>query len=64
MSEELLTTSDVARLLRISEASVRNMERDGRLPALKTAGGQRIFKTGDVQRAAEKRAQSPERRGR
>jgi len=54
---ELLTTADVARILDVVPATVRLMERDGRLPALKTPGGQRLFRRSDVERLAAARAE-------
>lgn len=57
MSDRPLTTSDVARELRISESSVRGLERSGRLPATRTATGIRLFDPADVRRMAEQRAQ-------
>jgi excisionase family DNA binding protein len=36
---QLLTTDEVARLLRVSPATVRNMIRDGRITAIPTNGG-------------------------
>lgn len=46
--DELLTTSEVARSLNRSVDSIRKYERDGKLPALKTRSGQRLFKSSDV----------------
>jgi excisionase family DNA binding protein len=51
--DELLTTSDVARLLNRSVDRVRDYEREGKLPALKTRSGQRLFRAGDVNRLAK-----------
>lgn len=51
--EELLTTSDAARILNRSVDRVRDYERDGTLPAQKTRSGQRLFKSVDVERLAE-----------
>lgn len=50
--DELLTTSDVARSLNRSVDSIRKYERDGKLPALKTRSGQRLFRIDDVERLA------------
>ena len=38
-----LTVSDVARLLLVSESTVRAWEKQGRLQAIRTAGGIRLF---------------------
>jgi len=43
-----LTTSDAARILEISADTVRANERRGKLHALKTAKGQRLFRREDV----------------
>jgi excisionase family DNA binding protein len=56
-----LTTSEAARLLRVSESCVRALERAGKLPAARTQGGQRIFQRLDVERLARARE---EQRGR
>jgi excisionase family DNA binding protein len=55
--DEWLTPADAARLLGVVPATVRQMERDGRLPAQRTAGGMRLFRRDDVERMAEERAQ-------
>jgi excisionase family DNA binding protein len=54
--DDLLTVIDVARILKVSGDSVRIYERQGRLPALKTLGGIRIFKRSDVERFSTNRA--------
>ena len=51
--DELLTTSDVARLLNRSVDRVRDYEREGKLLAQKTRSGQRLFKLSDVVRLAK-----------
>jgi excisionase family DNA binding protein len=53
--DEYLTVAEAARLLGVVPATVRQMERVGRLPALRTAGGVRFFRKGDVARLAEVR---------
>jgi excisionase family DNA binding protein len=53
--EELLTTSDAAKVLQVSTDWVRELERQGRLPALKTRSGQRLFFVEDVERLAQAR---------
>jgi excisionase family DNA binding protein len=50
--DQLLTTSDAARVLNRSVDRVRDYEREGRLAALKTRSGQRLFKASDVERLA------------
>jgi len=46
-----LLTSEVARILDVSPDTVRHLERTGRLPALKTDRGTRLFNRADVERA-------------
>jgi excisionase family DNA binding protein len=58
---EHFTTSDVARELRVSESTVRQLERTGKLSATRTGTGIRVFKPDDVHRLATERS---ERRGR
>lgn len=52
----LITSSTAARILAMSEGTVRAMERRGDLPATKTATGVRLFESADVERVAERRA--------
>jgi excisionase family DNA binding protein len=47
---QLLSAADAARLLGVVPATVRQMERDGRLPAQRTVGGMRLFRREDVER--------------
>lgn len=47
--EIFLTTLDVARRLVKSSETVRFYERTGKLPAIKTLNGQRIFRLADVE---------------
>ena len=53
--EQLLGVADAARILGVVPATVRQMERDGRLPAMRTAGGVRVFRLADVQRLGAER---------
>jgi excisionase family DNA binding protein len=55
MSEYLLT-SEVARLLELSNDTVRHYERTGRLPANRTDGGVRLFSREVVEAFAAARA--------
>lgn len=55
--DQLLGVADAARMLGVVPATVRQMERDGRLPAQKTASGVRIFRREDVARLASEREQ-------
>ncbi|MGB3306367.1 MAG: helix-turn-helix domain-containing protein [Thermomicrobiales bacterium] len=45
---QLMTAADAARLLGVVPATVRQMHRDGRLPAIRTEGGIRLFAREDV----------------
>jgi excisionase family DNA binding protein len=55
--ERLLSTADAARILRVTPATVRMMERRGRLPSAgRTEGGIRLFRRGDVEALARRRA--------
>jgi excisionase family DNA binding protein len=47
-ADQLLTTSAVARELRLSEAAVRKLANLGRLPVQRTTSGTRLFRRGDV----------------
>ena len=47
--DEWLTTVDAARVLNRSVDSVRDYERNGKLPAQKTRSGQRLFRMADVE---------------
>jgi excisionase family DNA binding protein len=58
MTERVIyfTTSEAARVLGVSSDMVRIYERTGRLPAIRTAGGYRLFAQRDVERVAQQRA--------
>lgn len=53
---DILTVRDAAKLLGISDQMVRLHERQGRLRAVRTVGGWRLFLRGDVQRFASELA--------
>ena len=53
MTEPLLTTGQVAKQLGKSTDRIRQLERSGKLPAQKLAGGQRLFRLEDVERFAK-----------
>lgn len=55
MACRILGTTDVALRLGCSTERVRQLEREGKLPAEKTARGQRIFRAEDVERLAAER---------
>jgi DNA-binding transcriptional MerR regulator len=52
-----LLTYEVARVLRLTPASVRILERKGRLTAQRTESGTRLFAADDVERLAAERQQ-------
>lgn len=55
MAHGILGTTDVALRLGCSPERVRQLEREGKLQAEKTARGQRIFRIEDVERLATER---------
>ncbi len=59
--DEYLSVADAARILDVVPATVRQMERSGRLPARRTAGGIRLFCRADVERLAAARAATDRR---
>ena len=48
--QDLVTVSEVARVLRVSEQTVRNLDRRGILQALRLSNGTRVFKRGDIEK--------------
>jgi excisionase family DNA binding protein len=56
----LMTTTEVALRLQCSAENVRALERNRKLQAEKTANGRRIFRSEDVDRLAQERAQAKE----
>jgi len=52
----LLLTNEVAHILNVSPDTVRLWERLGRLPAVKTPGGVRLFAQRDVEQLALERS--------
>jgi excisionase family DNA binding protein len=57
---ELLTTADVAKELQVSTDLVRQLARAGRLPALTTRSGQRIYRLADVEALVKVRSAKQE----
>jgi excisionase family DNA binding protein len=53
---DLLTPSDAARVLGLSADSVRVLSDSGRLASMRTIGGRRLFRRGDVDRLVLERA--------
>lgn len=62
MGYTILSTTDAALRLGCSAERVRQLEREGKLPAEKMRGGQRVFKAEDVERIAEARAEMKNRK--
>ncbi len=57
--DALLTPAEVARMFRVSPKTVTRWARSGKLTALKTMGGHRRFRVGEV-RTALASAEQPE----
>ncbi len=55
-NEELMTATDAGHILGLSADMVRTLHRRGRLAALVTVRGHRLFRREDVERLAEERA--------
>jgi len=51
-SDPFLMTNDAAKILKKSADRVRDLESSGKLPALRTLSGQRLFRREDVERLA------------
>ncbi len=60
--DDLLTAGDAARILDLTPRYVQDLEGAGKLPAIRTAGGIRIFMREDVERLATERAAQGKRR--
>ena len=56
VDEVLLTPSDAGRILGLTPEAVRALNNRGRLPALKTLTGRRLFRRSDVEQLAAQRA--------
>jgi excisionase family DNA binding protein len=60
---ELLSVSEASRELQVSTDTIRQWADTGKLPAMRTSGGQRIFRREDIARAvANKKAAAIEQR--
>lgn len=55
MDSDFLLTAAAAKVLQVSSEMVRVLERSGRLKALKTSTGTRLFRREDVVRLAQER---------
>ncbi len=52
---EVLTVSEAARALGVASQTIRDWADAGKLPTMRTSGGQRIFTRADVERVQQKR---------
>jgi excisionase family DNA binding protein len=57
-ANNLVTVSEAARILRCSEATVRNLDRRGIMPASRLSNGARVFDRAAVNSIKESREQS------
>ncbi len=64
MRVDLLSPGDAGRLLGVSTERVQQLDREGRLPALRDSAGRRLFRKTDVLRFKAKRARAQRSRGR
>jgi excisionase family DNA binding protein len=55
IEQQLMTTDDAARRLNISTVYVRKLESSGKLKAMRTISGKRIFLADEVERLAVER---------
>jgi len=53
--DTFLTTLDAAKILQVSPDTIRVWERRGKLPAIRTQGGMRLFRREDVELLATQR---------
>lgn len=60
--ELLLRAADAAEILGVSDTIVRRLHRQGRLRALMTVGGWRLFLRSDVEALAKERARAKAKR--
>jgi excisionase family DNA binding protein len=54
-SADVVLTSEAARIIGVSAQSVRQYERSGRLPAVRTGTGVRLFKRADCEQLRQAR---------
>ncbi len=55
MRTDLLSPGDAGRLLGVSTERVQQLDREGKLPALRDSAGRRLFRKADVLRFRSKR---------
>lgn len=61
-NETLMTTAEVARILEVGEVQVRRLHKEGKIPALRTHSGIRLFTKSDVLKLREERLANPPKR--
>lgn len=57
-SEQLMTAYDVSRIADVSASTIRLWADTGKLTAIRTAGGVRLFKRSDVETVVQRRKDS------
>jgi excisionase family DNA binding protein len=57
-TEQLLTTADAARLANVAGETIRGWANTGKLPAIRTVSGVRLFRRTDVERVMRIRIHS------
>ena len=60
---DLILTTEAAQIAHVASETIRLWERTGRLAAIKTSGGVRLFDRADVERLAQERAAAAHRQG-
>jgi len=58
---DLLSVSEAARILDVAASTIRNYEREGKLPARKTEGGVRLFERETIETFAAGRGKRSRR---
>ncbi len=62
--DDLLNTSNAAKILDLSVDQIRKLDSQGRLASVRTGLGHRLFKRSDVEKLKAERAKNPPQRGR
>lgn len=57
-NEELMTPHDASKIANVSAATIRLWADQGKLATIRTAGGMRLFKRGEVEAVVRKRQES------
>ncbi len=61
---DLLNTTDAAQVLGLSSDHMRRLSNEGRIPAMRTVAGHRLFKRSDLEELAAERRRNPPQAGR